>query len=299
MSIRLMICYARSGGTILNQCLGSLPGVVILSEVNPLGGGAGRGPVSYKSIKSQAAAWYGIELRSDESDFAGCAVELERACEATGRQLVLRDWPWANFMPVDENGGRPPSRLLILEALEDRARVVPFAFVRDGIDVYLSCRKFSTDSGGRVEAFAEAYLEYVRAIRAARLPVFKFEDFTADPAGVLRGICRATGLPFHPDFRGFHRFDKVNGDVQFGKLSRGARRPEIQPLPRRRISREDAWTINRCLALGEANALLDYPPFYESRNRDSRIARGLDEMRHRAAALAEAVRKAAAKITGI
>ena len=80
MSIIVMICFARSGGTILNQCLGSLPGVVIMSEVNPLGGGKGKGAESYRTIKSQAKNWYGIDLISDEDNFVECAIELEAFC---------------------------------------------------------------------------------------------------------------------------------------------------------------------------------------------------------------------------
>jgi len=40
-TLPVMICYARSGGTILNKCLASLTNTVMLSEINPLGGGWG------------------------------------------------------------------------------------------------------------------------------------------------------------------------------------------------------------------------------------------------------------------
>ena len=36
--VTVMLCFARSGGTVLNRCLGCLPDIVIMSEVNPLGG---------------------------------------------------------------------------------------------------------------------------------------------------------------------------------------------------------------------------------------------------------------------
>ena len=63
MSVGLMVCYARSGGTILNRCLGCLPGVVMLSEVTPLvdQSPAGGEP---RTVKDQARQWYGIELQS-------------------------------------------------------------------------------------------------------------------------------------------------------------------------------------------------------------------------------------------
>ncbi len=62
MAVVVMIAFARSGGTVLNQCLGSLPDVVIMSEVNPLGGGWGeRGANSLTTIKDQAKHWYHLE----------------------------------------------------------------------------------------------------------------------------------------------------------------------------------------------------------------------------------------------
>ena len=48
MRVGLLLCYARSGGTLLNQMIGSLPNVVMLSEVSPYGGGGGGWPVSHR-----------------------------------------------------------------------------------------------------------------------------------------------------------------------------------------------------------------------------------------------------------
>jgi hypothetical protein len=36
MKIPVIYAYPRSGGTLVNRCLGSIPGNLILSEVNPL-----------------------------------------------------------------------------------------------------------------------------------------------------------------------------------------------------------------------------------------------------------------------
>ena len=81
MSVILMICFARSGGTILNRCLGSLPNVVMMSEVNPLGGGVGVGgnKNSFTTVAEQAKHWYQLELES--KTFAENIIELEKICE--------------------------------------------------------------------------------------------------------------------------------------------------------------------------------------------------------------------------
>ena len=136
MSVVVMICFARSGGTVLNQCLGCLPNIVILSEVNPVGGGGGRGPVWFQTVQAQAEHWYGIKLEAN--DFAESILELEKVCEDTGRHLVVRDWSFVNIAPEPYKDTSPVNRLLTLEALEGKCEVVPFAFVRDSIDVWIS-----------------------------------------------------------------------------------------------------------------------------------------------------------------
>ena len=58
MHITLMICYARSGGTLFNKCVGSMNDIIMLSEVNPLGGGWGkRRENSYTTPAEQAKKW--------------------------------------------------------------------------------------------------------------------------------------------------------------------------------------------------------------------------------------------------
>ena len=181
MSVVVMMCFARSGGTLLNQCLGCLPQVVVLSEVHPLGGGRGRGPVWFDTVKDQAREWYQIDVKSD--NFAEGVQELEQICELTARQLVVREWTFINFMPYENNGWNPPNRLLTLEALEKKCEVIPFAFVRDSIDVWISHGSPAADD------FFEQYLRYVETLCAKKIPIFKYEDFCKNPAVILRDLC--------------------------------------------------------------------------------------------------------------
>ena len=77
MSVVVMICYARSGGNLLNKCIGSLPNVVMLSEVNPISDSCdccGQG----KQIRCQAKEWYGVDL--DSNSFSEKILELEGYC---------------------------------------------------------------------------------------------------------------------------------------------------------------------------------------------------------------------------
>ncbi len=296
MSIIVMICFARSGGTILNRCLGSLPGTVILSEINPLGGGKGIGPVSYRTIKSQSKNWYGIDLSSDGDNFVESALELEEICRSSDKQLIIRDWTYVNFMSAKENNYDPPQRFLILEALKARCHLVPFAFVRDVIDVYLSIAKHIEMSDFDLNNFSGHYATYVKALIASHMPFFKYEDFISDPENMMKSICESTGLRYSPAYRDFYRFNKVNGDVQFGKTSRGARKKDIRPLPRKSISESQIKALNQCEAMIEANRLLGYPTSYEEREKETLFEKCSDDMRLRFKDISNLLRRLSEKL---
>jgi len=278
VSIIIMICFARSGGTILNRCLGSLPNVVMMSEVNPLGGGAGKGQEFYKTIKSQAKNWYEIDLKSHEDDFVTSALELHKICEKENRQLIIRDWSYINFMPDEENKHNPPKKLLILDVLRGKCKLIPFVFVRDAIDIYISFSKHNIRIiKYNVEEFFEYYLTYVKFILSLNCPIFKYEDFTSHPVKIIKSICNYSGLRYSPSFKNYNTFEKINGDIQFGNSSRGIRQNYIKPLLRRVISKNKIVEINQCAKMIEANSLLGYPARYESVEREKIFNKFLDD----------------------
>jgi len=243
-----MICFARSGGTILNRCLGSLPNAVMLSELNPLGGGSKGDDTSCRTVRSQAKNWYGIDVDTD--DYVEGILRLEKICEATGRRLIVRDWPFVNFCPFADNGMVPPDRLLILEALKGRCEMKPFAFVRDAIDVWISrgCKPH--------KAFFEQYLNYLTAVCAEGMPVFKYEEFCDSPGKVIKSICEYAGLEYGERYKEFPKFTKYNGDLK------GAGTEEIKPLKRQRIKWKKIWGVNRCAEMKQAQAMMGYPASY-------------------------------------
>jgi hypothetical protein len=255
MSVIVMICFARSGGTILNRCLGSLPRVVCLSEVNPLGGGWGeRGPDSFTTVKAQAKNWYGIDLEPD--GFTEGILELEKICKDAGSHLVVRDWPFVNFVPHAYNEYAPPNRLLTLEALEGKCDLFPFAFVRDSIDAWISRGTPSADD------FFRQYLCYIETVLEKELRIFKYEDFCRAPSDVIRGICEHTGLEYSNSYKSYASFQKVNGDVQILEGSRGVKEGRIKLLRRRWLPRDKIVTVDRNIDMSRANALLGYPVSY-------------------------------------
>jgi hypothetical protein len=251
--ILLAICFARSGGTLLNQCLGNLPDTVVLSEVNPLSGGTGA-PIKANTPYEQALRWYGINLTS--RDFSGSILELMEICKQRGLSLIVRDWSFVNFMPMESNNYQASYEFLTLESLKGKCNIAVFAFVRNAIDVFLS-------RGEGINSFSTNYLRYAKAVVNLKVPVFKYEDFCWSPETILQSICALGGIKFSESFRDFSSFLNVNGDIQTKGKSRGGRHNKILILPRKRVSAQKAYIINNCEEIKEANKLLGYPVTYE------------------------------------
>ncbi len=251
MAMTLMTCYARSGGTLLNRCIGRLPGVVILSELHPLGGGTGKDGLAFRTVSQQARHWYGITLKHE--GFVDAICELHDHCQASGLRLVLRDWVAADFLPHRFNHHEPSWKLTTLNLLRERLEVHPFAFTRDSIDVWLSRGRPDP------EAFFEQYVRYARAIVEAAMPIVQYEAFCRSPEQQMQRICEIGGLPYSPSFRDYQSFTHVNGDIQLARPSRGRQQGGIAPLPRRGVPSRWVAAVEACPQMIEANRLLNYP----------------------------------------
>ena len=242
--INIFLCFSRSGGTVLNQCLGCLPNVVIMSEVNPLGGGWGKeGENSPTTIQAQAKEWYGIELQ--HSSFAESAIELSEKCG----HLIIRDWSFANFVPNPTNQFNPPGRFLTVDALSNVPTHI-FAFVRNAAEVYLSIE-------GVLEPFAYYYRKYAEYLASMQFKIFKYEDFCENPELVLKQICDHCEIPYFPVTDSYSKFITVNGDTQNDK-SRGILQNKIARLPRKAAPNHIEEAIKALNDLNIADELLGY-----------------------------------------
>ncbi len=232
----------------MNRCLGSLPDVVIMSEITPYNAAY---PDAPNLVKRQALEWYGIELKS--TGLPDNILELERYCAENGKTLIIREWTINNFESLESNDYDPPGRFQILDLLNDRCRVRPFAFVRDAIDVWIS------RSMKKVNVFFPPYLRYVKALREFDIPVFKYEDFCSDPGGVLEQICDYAGIRYVDVTQSYHGFTSVTGDNQ---ASRGWSQNKIRLLPRKKIRTKKKYALSKCPEMRQANELLGYEPYH-------------------------------------
>ena len=95
MTLAVFYSFARSGGTLVNRCLGAIPGNLVLSEVNPHG--------ALVPVEVQARDWLGLVGPGEFEILAGKGYGakirwLSEAAANQGRHLVVRDWPALNFL---------------------------------------------------------------------------------------------------------------------------------------------------------------------------------------------------------
>ena len=228
--LRLVHHMARSGGTLISRCLGCMTGVLLLSEIHPLG-------TAQFNPLVQAQRWYGLlssqdlaELRARGRIAFVDAVELihRRAADA-GQRLVVRDWSHLDFTGVPFVA-KPAYRLLTADALQARFDLRQVCTVRHPLDQWLSLRLVAVVRGKlTLEAFLAGYRQFAEQARA--LGFFRYEDFTVDPSTVMKELCRTLELRFDRQFtERWSSYTFVTGDVSG---SRGG--PAIRPVPRRAV----------------------------------------------------------------
>lgn len=252
--IRLWLNLARSGGTLLSRCLGCMEGVLLLSEVHPLG-------VRSIDPAEQAATWHGLLQPRELGRWAEgrgrydelIALLTERA-EARGKTLLLRDWSHLDFLGVPITTPSFQSRSMQLLGLRHKLRC--FATVRHPADQWASQQRLDL-LRGRVEI--EAYLRGCRAFAelASEVGFVRYEDFTSEPDAELARLCEGLGVAFDPTWRErFRTYDRVTGDEATMAASIG----EIRPARRHALDPATAGAFEASEDYQEACRLMAYDP---------------------------------------
>jgi protein O-GlcNAc transferase len=236
--LRLIHSLGGCGGTLLSRCIGVLPNVALLSEVNP---------ASVKLFLSfdplyQDERWLHLLTKEDVERFS--RLDLKKPenfrdliqvfyyrARASHRHLVIRDYNYVEFLGVPF-GTDPPRRMMLHGALPSNIPISSVALIRHPVDQWFSLRKHQRPgSGVSPRMFCNAYLTFLRELRDT--PVFKYEEFIDNANDQLRAICRNLGLEFAPSFaERFHKFDCVTGDLK------RLRDRSISPSPRQPVAPE-------------------------------------------------------------
>jgi len=211
---------SSSGGTVISRCLASMPDVALLSEVHP----TAAVPVGFFPIDplGQFAANYADLLPDEERMYRAFRERVSAVadiCAERNKALVLRDHSHSDYL----THLFPKSRLV--EALGQSFLLKRIVTMRHPIDSYLSMKASGFDVHLRsFDDYCQRVLRFLDDHTA--LPLWRYEDFVAEPGKILKAMCEELGVGFDEDW--VHRFNtiKLTGDS-------GRRPDKITPLPRR------------------------------------------------------------------
>ena len=248
--IYLLICYARSGGTLLNKYLSSRDDIYFLSEINPIGFGSGTLPSKNININNiiqyQMKEWYQIDLISD--NFKDSLHEVIRLSKKNNKFLFVRDWSFINFYPRQENNFNPTKDFEFIKLLySEKISFIPFVFIRNTIDVWIS------RNTPNLNIFTDAYYSYVLKILENKFTIFKYESFTKNPDKSYKTILNFLNIPYR-------EIKKLNNNV-FGDIQNVSKNNVLPKVIKNRRKIIKLNHINKAKAhkkFNQCNILLDY-----------------------------------------
>lgn len=194
--LRTIHHFACTGGTVISKCIAALPGAVVLSEIDPLS----RIPI--KPNKVFAPTDLILALRQSVPELpeeslievftAGMRV-VKRELTLRGYEVVIRDHAHSQFA-TDVN---PASRATLLDILTANFPVIAVLTVRHPLDSFISLTRngWLHFNPPTLDEYCRRYIAFLD--RYSSTPVFKYEDFTEEPAAILQRICDVLKLRFH------------------------------------------------------------------------------------------------------
>jgi hypothetical protein len=248
--IRVLLCYARSGGTLFSKFIAAQKNVIFLSEVNP-------NLNAVTSPAQQVKKWYNIRINQKLS-FERQIEEIQSYCLENSLTLIIRDFSFIDFTPHELNNHQPKNKFSILKSLEGIGPVKPLAFVRNAIDVWIS--------RGCPPKFSEGYLLFSECIVRGKIPFLKYEDFCNNPENVLMEASKSwEHEPFIYEAR-FIQYNKVTGDNLMDFGSRGKGENSIKSFNRKPIPPTLFNKLKKDELLHKSNLLLGYQQKVDSQD---------------------------------
>lgn len=255
-ALRIIHQLARCGGTVINRCLGCLPGVVVLSEIHPRMGYR----LNQFHALVQAHHWFGLlsdadmhmleqqRLRGwpDWSFTDTISLVHERAAEH-GARLAIREYSNADFILTPRTD--PVYRSRLQERLRGRFSLLRTALVRHPLEHWRSVQgyRWSKDRT-TLEDFLKGCRHFAEL--SAEVGFVRYEDFCGDPDTLIQELCQRLQLPFDPGYRRRRAgYTKVTGDVsrQPGAAIRASVRAPADPALLERLHANEDY--RRTLAL--------------------------------------------------
>jgi hypothetical protein len=232
--IRTVHHFACTGGTVICKCLAAMPGVALISEVNPLNRfGSSFEPTNplllfernYRQLSTE-------EIRDD---FLRQMAHIAEICGRDGVDLVLRDHSHTDFC----RGLTASTLCPIVDYLSDDYDLLSVLTVRHPLDSYLGLRAQKWHkhfSPCTLEEYCSRYHIFLDRYRG--MPIWRYEDFCQNPFDFMRDLCALLEVNFSPSF--MNRF----GDFSLTGDSGRRATDLIELRPRRPIPEEVATEMS-------------------------------------------------------
>ena len=219
VQIRTLHHLACTGGTVISKCLAAMPGVALLSEVNPLHRPSGEvrfAPANPLLLLEQG--YRTLTLEEIRSHFLTEIAQILRLCRADGAALVIRDHSHSDFCRGEVPMPLSPVRDFLAGAGYRLRSVVT---VRHPLDSYLGLLAQGWQnqfSPATLEEYCCRSLAFLDRYRG--LPLRRYEDFCADPPAFLQELCCLLQLDYSPRF--MERFGAMALSGDSGRSSTAA-----------------------------------------------------------------------------
>lgn len=229
-TIRTIHHLACTGGTVISKCLAAMPGVALISEVNPLNRfGHIFEPTNPMLLLERSHR----KLTTEEikRDFLSQMGQVLDICHKDSVSLVIRDHSHTDFCTGDEQANITP----IHDFLGEGYDLISILTVRHPLDSYLGLyeqkwhKQFSPST---LDEYSRRYHGFLDRYRS--LPVRRYEDFCIDPQAFMEDLCSLLRLQYSPVF--LERF----GEIKLSGDSGRSDNHTITPRPRRPIPEDVA-----------------------------------------------------------
>ncbi|MEQ8403758.1 MAG: sulfotransferase [Oceanicaulis sp.] len=241
---------ACTGGTLFAKALATMPNVSLISELDPFTDRGFRkhrprfapadiiGHLNYvrqdlpEQVKANA---YEAALRSILGDLT-----------AIGLQLIIRDHAHSHYCM----GESLPERTTHASFLKDVFGARSVVTVRDPTESWqsLGWLKWVDFSPATFDEYCKRYNRFLDDHEG--LPVFRYEDFVAQPETVMRDVCGCLGIPYSDSFTLLISAVAATGDSGRKGASIAAREPKPVPRPLREEMAQSEAYARLCARLG-------------------------------------------------
>lgn len=196
--IRFLLALDGAGAPLVTQCLGAMPGIVMLSRIHP-------GEKNENNPLEQAYKWFGLIEDSDlerlrsQPDWPYDEI-MQMIAERAGKKdrvLIIGDRSNGDFV-ADKPVSELPGIFLHPAVLEARFTPRSVALVRHPIDQWIHLQNQLGPDAPGLEIFMRGYRRFSDCLEG--IATVKFEDFLSDPKSALTIICDNLDAPYNADW---------------------------------------------------------------------------------------------------